>query len=921
MNQSSIDQLREENERLRSELKAARASMRTAQSSSQQAASLKQSEERYKALFEQTADYVLVLDPTQGEIPIIVDGNSAAFLKHGYQKDELIGQPISILDANLNEAMVEERVQGVQSNQPIHFEAEHRRKDGSTFFVDIALQKVTIGGKDLLYAVERDITDRKQAEDQVRTYADIVQNMQIGLLVFHVDNLDDEDEPCRLVDFNPAAFELTGTSIEALIGKTIDECFPGLQTLELPKRYRDVLRTGEPLGIDDIPFINPQGEEGSYSIRIFPLPNQYIGIAFEDSSKRTRAESELRRSEANLRSIFDSMQDTFFRANLDGEITEVSPSACTLLQCSRVDEIIGKQVTDFYVHPYEVEKLLKELKNNNGIVQSFESTLRCFDGQHVIAATNAHYCRDDLGRIRGFEGTVRDITTRKKAEEKLRKMSRALDEAGESVLITDCHGIIEYVNPAFTAITGYHEDEVIGKDPSILKSEAQDPAYYKELWETITAGNTWHGTLIDRRKDGSFYPALMSIAPIHNQNGEITHYVSTQRDMSEHQKLEDQLIQSQKMEAIGTLVGGIAHDFNNMLAALQGNIYLAKQTVTGQPQTSERLSNVESLISTAAGVVRQLLTFARKDSVRMQPFCLNDFMKDGFKLAETAIPENIEHECDLCEEEIIIKGDSNQLQQALMNLLINAKDAVSETEGAKIKCSLHPFEISEEFLTLHPELKGMHYSRLSVSDNGCGIANERLHKIFEPFFTTKEVGKGTGLGLAMVYGAIQRHGGVVEVESKLGGGTTFHVYLPRLQNKPAKEESSAIESSPGHGECILLVDDEKSLRTTTREVLQCLGYRVIEAENGSAAFELFIDPANSVDLIITDLVMPVQNGHTLAERVRRIDSRVPIIFVTGYDREDASYLGEEITHSILLNKPFEFDPLSQTIRAMLKSAK
>ncbi len=502
------------------------------------------------------------------------------------------------------------------------------------------------------------------------------------------------------------------------------------------------------------------------------------------------------------------------------------------------------------------------------------------------------------------------------AEQKLRILSSAVEETGESVMITNRDGIIEYVNPAFTKITGHLPEEIIGKTPKILKSTAQEPIFYKELWDTITAGEIWRGTLTDMRKDGSYFPVMMSIAPIHNGHKQITHFVSLQQDMTEYKKMEDQFLQAQKMEAIGTLVGGIAHDFNNMLAAIQGNVYISKSKLKNQPEVRAKLDNMELLSIRAANMVKQLLTFARKDRVIMAPFSLNSFMKEGFKLAKSAIPENIEHICDTCSEELIVKGDITQLQQALMNLLNNASYAVSGTPEPKITCSIRPFVATDEFIQTHPDLSNIQFARLSVQDNGCGITRERLNKVFDPFYTTKGVGQGTGLGLAMVYGSIQTHGGVVDVESEPGKGTVFHVYLPlyHAEKVPIKTETPKIVS--GQQETVLLADDEDAMRETIAEVLISLGYIVIEARDGKEALQLFQE--HDIDLVISDIVMPNMNGTDAVKKMRETNSKLPIIFMTGYDKTQAISATNDIDGMIILSKPFPFEELSHALRSLLE---
>ncbi len=352
-----------------------------------------------------------------------------------------------------------------------------------------------------------------------------------------------------------------------------------------------------------------------------------------------------------------------------------------------------------------------------------------------------------------------------------------------------------------------------------------------------------------------------------------------------------------------------------MLAAIQGNVYLSRLKLKDQPEVIEKLDNIELLDIRAADMVKQLLTFARKDRVEMHALALKPFIKEAYKLAQAAIPENIELVCDTCQEDLIINGDATQLQQALMNLLNNARDAVSDEKHPKICCRLSAFIPTDEFHTNHPDLNGVRFAELIIRDNGSGISHELMDKIFEPFFTTKGVGEGTGLGLAMVYGAIQSHGGMIEAKSVPGEGTAFCVYLPLKEGTEnvEKDDSTIVH---GHGETILLVDDEESMRTTTEEVLASLGYKVISAGNGEEALQVFRAHQNDISLVITDIVMPKVGGVELAKSLRKLDD-TPIIFATGYDKGQAMSAEDQVDQSIIISKPFSFEKLSQIIRSML----
>ncbi|MFQ5346185.1 MAG: ATP-binding protein [Mariprofundus sp.] len=497
----------------------------------------------------------------------------------------------------------------------------------------------------------------------------------------------------------------------------------------------------------------------------------------------------------------------------------------------------------------------------------------------------------------------------------MRKLSQAVEQAGESIVITDRQGVIEYANPAFTTLTGYSAEEAIGQTPRLLKSGNQDAAFYEQMWSTISSGKVWHGKVIDKKKDGSFYPTTLTISPIHSESREITHFVGIQSDLTRLEDLEHQFHQAQKMEAIGTLVGGIAHDFNNMLAGITGNLYLARQHTRDMPEVVHKLSSVEEISMRAADMIGQLLTFARKDRVSIDQMAFNPFLKETLKLLHASVPENIAMQQEICSEPLIINGDGTQLHQVLLNLINNARDAVEDVDQPCMTVRLESFYADAAFISSHSWFREGTYAHLSVEDNGMGIPEHQVEHLFEPFFTTKEQGKGTGLGLAMVFGAIKTHNGFVEVESIEGRGSTFHIYIPLLEQKAAMTAPAdrKQEVAAGHGELILLADDEEHVLETGKEVLESLGYRVLTAADGQQAVELFEAHADAIDLVIMDVIMPVLIGSKAAESMRRIRPQVKIIFSTGYDQ----YSRANMKNEIVLGKPFSIVEMSHLIRRQL----
>ncbi|MDX8388864.1 MAG: PAS domain S-box protein [Mariprofundaceae bacterium] len=625
----------------------------------------------------------------------------------------------------------------------------------------------------------------------------------------------------------------------------------------------------------------------------------------------------LAKSEKEYRGIVDHIQDCLYRADAQGTLVFSSPSIQTLM-CCEPDEIIGDKLTDYYVDPNGRHEFMQRLMNApDGKVAGYEAQVRRKDGKVIWVSTNAHFIYDDAGHVQGVEGTLRDVTAVKKIEESLRKLSQAVEQAGDAILLLDYTGVIEYVNPKFSEMTGYSLEEAVGKTLALLKSSLQDAGFYAEMWQTVKEGKQWENRLIDRRKDGSLYPAVMSISPIVNDQGGITHYVAIQRDMSAIEAMEEQFHQAQKMEAMGTLVGGIAHDFNNILAAIVGSVYLAKKNL--KVQESRDLDTIDEQATRAADMVKKLLAFARKDVHRLETMVLNDMISSSAEVLRLSATENIQIIFDLCEEPITIEGDATQLQQVLFNLINNARDAVEGKATPVITLSLRPFTSDAAFRTQHPNVSGRHFARLSIADNGVGISEEDMPQIFEPFYSRKQANKGTGLGLAMIHGTVASHHGVIEVESTVGQGSRFEIFLPISESVlSTSQEASEHIICKGEGQTVLVVDDEPMLRIVHEEVLAQLDYQVLTATDGLHAVELFEENRQHIDLILMDIVMPRMGGVDAARKIREVAPDIPIIFVTGYDKSQVlDGKLHQMDHCLVMTKPFNVDELSQSIKQLM----
>ncbi|MDQ6999755.1 MAG: PAS domain S-box protein, partial [Mariprofundus sp.] len=455
--------------------------------------------------------------------------------------------------------------------------------------------------------------------------------------------------------------------------------------------------------------------------------------------------------------LFEKNPNAVLSYNIDGNLVDLNPAAIAL-GCYSPKEMIGRPI-DAIIYPDD-RHLAQTSFDQATAGETGHAEFRVLQksGQiaHVFNSYLPIYSYNILHRIYSI---MHDISDKKlaeqqvqAAEEKSHLLSKAVEAAGDSVIITNRDGTIEFVNAAFTRITGYTSEEAIGSKPSMLKSGEQNRAFYEQMWNSITNGKPWHSRLVDRRKDGQFFPAELSISPVHNVAGEVTHFVGITRDLTEREALEEQFRQAQKMEAIGTLVGGIAHDFNNMLAGITGNLYLASRKSQDNPDVMQKLDNIERLSFRAADMIKQLLDFARKGQVSMKKMQLVPFIGKTLKLLQTLVPANITLHKDICTDELIVTGDVTLLHQILMNLLNNARDALDGVDNPCITVKLEKFNADETFIRTHADVSKNHYAHLSIEDNGCGIPEHQIEHLFEPFFTTKEQGKGTGLGLSMVFG-------------------------------------------------------------------------------------------------------------------------------------------------------------------------
>ena len=501
---------------------------------------------------------------------------------------------------------------------------------------------------------------------------------------------------------------------------------------------------------------------------------------------------------------------------------------------------------------------------------------------------------------------IRGSAERKRAEAERASLVAAIEQSAEQIVITGVDGEIRYCNPAFERITGYTRDEAIGRNARLLKSGKHDQEFYRDLWGTITQGNVWSGRFTNRGKDGTLFEAEGTISPIYDEVRRISGYVAATHDVTERLRMEAELQQAQKMEGIGRLAGGVAHDFNNLLSVISGYSGLLESLLARPEAQPHRallyVAEVRKAADRAASLTRQLLTFSSKQLIRPKPLDLNVLVGEMHHILERVVGEDVEVMISAAPGLGMVKADHDQMTQILLNLTANARDAMPH--GGKLKITTANVEGSV---------------LLEMSDTGVGIEDEVRDHIFEPFFTTKEKGRGTGLGLSSVYGIVRQNDGRIEVRSEPGHGTTFSVYLPRI-DAPAEAVVEAPEAPVpvrGGSETVLVVEDHDDVRQMIIASLEVSGYKVLEAAHGRAAIELAGQHPGTIDLLLTDVIMPGMTGKELAVALSLIRPDMKVLFISGYSGDVIAKRGVLDDDVAYLPKPFTPSVLAAKVREVL----
>ncbi len=891
----------------------------------------------------------------------ITSWNRGAQELYGYAENEAIGKPITILAVPGNEGEMKSILERItQGNHLDHYESVRRRRDGRAVQVSLTVSPVVDDSGKVIAAstVARDITDRKRREAINASRLHLVEYS----LTHSMDELLEEtlNEAERLTGSLVGFFHFVGADQQSLTLQSFStrtraefcraegrgrhyaladagvwaDCVRERRLTvhndyaSLPRRRG--LPEGHAVMVRELVAPVFRGEAVSAVLGVGNKATDYTDEDIETISfiadlaweivERKRAEEAFQQSEEHLRRVYENSPLAYQSLDAEGRLVDANPAWCEMTGYRR-DEVVGRPIADFLTPP-SVELLRQRFPafKAKGEVRGLEFEMVHKDGTRFEIEVNGKTGREPDGTFRQTYCILHDITERKQLEKEMRRSAAAMEQAAEAIIITDTDGVIQYVNPAFTRVTGYSREEALGQNPRFLKSGRHDAAFYADLWSILLRGETWVGRLWNKKKDGSAYEEEASIAPVRDESGRVAYYVAVKRDVTREVELQERLNRAQKMEALGSFASGIAHDFNNLIMVIQGTTErMLRLMGPGDPLRGE-LNTILRSARNGGELTRGLLSFSRRQILQPEVVRLDELVQGVVPMLRRIIPEHCDVLFDTAPGAGCVRVDRNHLEHVLLNLCVNGRDAMPS--GGTLTIGVANSELDDAYVASHPWATAGSWVALTVGDTGTGMDKETLSHIFEPFFTTKEAGRGTGLGLATVYGIVKQHGGLIDVVSEPGIGTTFTIFLPRVEAPGSPEPASWEEPLlHGRGERILFVEDEPELRRLLVKTLTDLEYQVSEAADGTGALALMAESEKPFDLIVTDLVMPIMGGLDLYHRVRETHLHLPVLISSGYGEVGHSNTLPADRNLGFLAKPYDIAALARAVSSLLARAR
>ncbi|MCA9011716.1 MAG: PAS domain S-box protein, partial [Planctomycetaceae bacterium] len=875
--------------------------------------SLRESEERFRLLFEGAADAIFWADAETG---VLLQCNRAAEVLLGRQRGEIIGQHQTFLHPGEQFAKYQELFhQHTKSSSSTSIEVEVLRKDGSRVDVAISPSVTTINGQRVIQAIFRDISFRRQTEQSLQ------------MMRFCIDHASDSvfwiSRQGKILYVNTAACSERGYTPDEMSEMTIFDLDvePPYQPESWGDHFEELRSRGS---------ITLETRHRTKDGRIFPVEvnanyvhinNQELNFAFaRDITGRRQREQKI----AQLAAIVESSDDAIFGITVSGKITSWNRGAEKIFGYAEAD-VLGCPIERLIVEDRaeQISQVLIRVANGNPM-EHFDTVACRSDGSRLDIALSISAVRDAEGQLTGASAVARDVTERKRAEVARDRVETALRRSEErfsklfysssfSILVaTYPEGKVVEVNDAFLQLFEFELDEVLGKTTGELNIWVDPEARVTMVDRLLRANSARDMEIAFRTKSGAVLTLLMSVEIIQLQGQ--PHSLAMSIDNTFNRQIEEQLRQSQKMEAIGQLAGGVAHDFNNLLTVINGYCDILLAETSGRNQWVASVMEIREAGRRAAALTEQLLAFSRRSYTQRKVVQLNDVVSRAEKLLRRLIGEHIILTVNLAPERYAIKADVNQLEQVLMNLVVNGRDAMPE--GGSLTITTRAVCVPDPQA---PHGSGLHAShvQLDVADTGGGMSDEVRTRVFEPFFTTKESGKGSGLGLAVVHGIVQQNDGAIHVASAPGQGTTFSLLFPIVDASHTEEVTSKHHRLGQGSETILLVEDEPGVRKFTRTVLEIQGYHVLEATNGKEAVALAEHSGIPVHLLLTDVVMPGIDGRLVAEKIRANNPGLRVIYISGYNEVEQFHGNMQNSMDVFLKKPFSPQDLIGRVREHL----
>ncbi len=883
---------------------------------------------RHRLIIETAAEGFWMLNLARETIEV----NAALCQMLGYTREEMLGRHPGEFADERNQRIFQEQMARIETMPHRQYEIELRCKDGSP--LPLFFQATTYfenGAPQLCFAFVTDLREHQRMAAALRlelqrskNYLDTVEVILLAL-----------DREGRITLINRKGCELLGCEATDLLGLSwFEHCLPMPESMEesypmFQQMMAGHMEAGEYFENHIYTRDGRRRLIAWHNSLLYDESGQVSGClgAGEDITEQRQLERELRESSTRFRRLVQSTPVPMCHVSRAGDITYIN---------DRFSKIFGWTIEDIptmaacwpktFPDPLHRERVITAW--NSAVKQAARERSDINAGEFQVTCKNGAIRQVEVAGILLNDGillTFTDMTERRRAEEESRRLYLAVEQSSSSVVITDTEGNVQYVNHAFETASGYNRSEILDKTPQLLKisSDRQNDDFYQHLWQTISSGRTWEGRLVNRRKDGTLYTDEGSISPVRDPHGNIVNYVAVMHDITkelrlhaEQENLRDQLQQAQKLESVGRLAGGVAHDFNNKLGVILGYVDIALMNKKTDTKLRRSLEEIRSAAEQSAALTRQLLAFARRQTINPKVLDLNETVASMLKILRRLIGEDIKLSWKPGPELWSLLLDPAQVDQILANLAVNARDAIGGLGRLTIETANRT--IDHEYCANHPEAEPGDYVQLTVSDTGSGISDDVMQHIFEPFFTTKPVGSGTGLGLATIFGIVKQNRGFINVTSEPGSGSSFSISLPRHLGEPPQETNPVeIPASPHGIETILLVEDESSMLDLSRNMLEGLGYTVMATDSPYKALRLAREHTGAINLLITDVVMPGMNGRQLADRILALRPGIQYFFISGYTADVIAERGVLDEGVQFLQKPFSRATLARKIREVL----